>query len=152
MKTNLMATNYSKFGEILGELICDKKIDVPTLSSALNVSKNTIYQYISNKRLPTYIIALDFADYFNCSLDFLFGLSDNFTTVLSKNRQSFSERFLFLLKYFGKTEYRLTKEMKISRASIYYWKIGENQPSVDSLIKLAAYFDCSLDFIAGRTN
>jgi transcriptional regulator with XRE-family HTH domain len=58
-------------------------------------------------------------------------------------------------------ELRLTKgveqkdvanSINIGKGSISNWEIGRTEPSIDNLIKLADYFDCSIDYLTGREN
>ena len=48
------------------------------------------------------------------------------------------------------SERQLEKEMDITLSSIYAWRIGKAKPSFDALIKIADYFNVSLDYLAGR--
>lgn len=52
----------------------------------------------------------------------------------------------------GKTEYRLQKDLNISRSLTYRWLSGKAIPTVDSLIALAKYFGCTVDYLLGREN
>ena len=48
------------------------------------------------------------------------------------------------------SERQLEKEMNITLGSIYSWRIGKAKPSYDALIKIANYFNVSLDYLVGR--
>lgn len=61
------------FSETLSGLILENCVTVEELSKAVWVDSSTIYKYISKRCLPTIHHAIALADYFQCSLDYLFG-------------------------------------------------------------------------------
>ena len=48
------------------------------------------------------------------------------------------------------TQTALAKDLKVSNTTISNWEAGYRQPDLDSLIRLANYFDVSLDYLFGR--
>lgn len=42
--------------------------------------------------------------------------------------------------------------LKVEPATITNWEKGNRFPKEDTLIKIADYFDCSLDYLLGRSN
>ena len=42
--------------------------------------------------------------------------------------------------------------LNISRQAYGYWEVGERNPDINSLIKLADYYNVSIDYLVGRTN
>lgn len=46
----------------------------------------------------------------------------------------------------GVTDYRVAEDCGISRSAFIGWKNGEYKPSLDSLQKLADYFDVSIAY------
>ena len=48
--------------------------------------------------------------------------------------------------------YRVAKELNISQGLMNEYKNGVKTPTVDNLIKIADYLDCSIDYLVGRTN
>lgn len=51
----------------------------------------------------------------------------------------------------GITQYRLAKNLGISGGHLGDWKKGKSRPTIDNLIKIADYFDVSVDYLLGRT-
>ena len=45
---------------------------------------------------------------------------------------------------------RLAEIIETSQRNIGRWENGENEPSYSQLIKLANFFNCSLDYLVGR--
>lgn len=56
-----------------------------------------------------------------------------------------------LLKQRGKSE-ELSKNTGISSGNISDWKSGRSKPGLESLIKIADHFECSIDYLLDRTN
>lgn len=50
----------------------------------------------------------------------------------------------------GLTQVQLAKLMNISQSNLSGWESEKWQPDNDSLIKLANYFDVSIDYLLGR--
>lgn len=46
----------------------------------------------------------------------------------------------------------LSKATGISSGNICDWKSGRSKPNAETLVKVANYFDCSVDYLLGRTN
>ncbi len=46
----------------------------------------------------------------------------------------------------------LGKIVGVSRFSVSNWETGRNQPNNDILFKLSEYFNCSIDYLLGRTD
>ena len=50
------------------------------------------------------------------------------------------------------SQYALAKSIIVSQSTICNWLNGKKEPSVESLWKLADFFDVSVDYIIGRKN
>ena len=60
------------------------------------------------------------------------------------------EKVLKLIESARKTDNLLEKEIGLSRGAINNWRSQKGKPSFDALVKIANYFDLSLDFFADR--
>lgn len=63
----------------------------------------------------------------------------------------FYTRLINLCELKGITITALTAANGISKGNVTRWKNG-SIPNGDTLIKLADYFDCSIDYLLGRTD
>ena len=142
--------NMAKFSDRLGDIMFDKYTSTAAFSKAVGVSKSTIYRYLKGQRVPETEILIRIADYFHCTIDFLLGLEENDYAEPPRACPPFSERFVFLLKKFHYTKYRLSVKAKIPESVLYTWQKGECSPELESLLKLARLFDCSVDYVLGR--
>lgn len=56
-------------------------------------------------------------------------------------------RLLSLRKNIGKTQEEVAKELGITRATYANYEAGKTQPDFDILLKIANYFNVSLDYL-----
>lgn len=63
----------------------------------------------------------------------------------------FYERFYRLCVEKGKFPHVVGQELNISPGTITSWKQRGGFPNGNTLIKLADYFNCSVDYLLGRT-
>ena len=61
----------------------------------------------------------------------------------------FFDKYSELCKKKGKTPTGVAIELNVSRATVNYWKNG-NVPKQDTLIKIANYFNVSVDYLLGN--
>lgn len=48
--------------------------------------------------------------------------------------------------------YQLAKAIDVSNAAICKWENGIAEPKVSYLIKLSEFFDCTVDYLTGKTD
>ncbi len=65
---------------------------------------------------------------------------------------TFAERVKELRLEHGLTQDKLGKIIGVKNFSIYSYEKGRACPEMKSLVKMAEYFDVSLDYLAGRTD
>ena len=56
-----------------------------------------------------------------------------------------------LRKKKGISQLRLATELNTTQNTISRYETGEREPGIDELIKIADYFNVSVDFLIGRT-
>jgi transcriptional regulator with XRE-family HTH domain len=128
----------------------DKKITPESLSKILDVDLSLIYKYLRKEFTPSTPNAVKIANYFNCSLDYLIGLSEDTSTLFCEEIKPFGIQFQSLLRKHNCTRYRLKKETTLAKQSVDDWFNGIRIPTIENLQILAQYFDCSLDYLVGR--
>lgn len=60
------------------------------------------------------------------------------------------DRVRYLMNTEKLSQYALAKAIKVSESTVCNWLNGKKEPSIESLWKLADYFDVSVDYIIGR--
>ena len=145
--------NLSKLSERIKELAFECSVKMTELATALGVKPSTLYRYVNGERTPSFQNFIKLLEYFNCSADFLLGLTDYpplNTTYLPA--PAFSTRFRYLLDTHAVTQYALHKKTGFSYDNFSKWLNGVTSPYADNLIKLAKAFDCTVDYLIGRTD
>lgn len=143
----------SKLSERIKELMFERSVKTAELAKQLNVKPSTLYRYLNGERTPTFQNFIKLLEYFNCSADFLLGLTDySPTNVTYRPTPAFSARFRYLLDAHRVTQYALHKKTNLSYDNFNKWLHGTTSPYADNLIKLAKAFDCTVDYLIGRTD
>ena len=140
----------SKLSIRLKEYMEESAIDQSALATAIKVERSNISEFLSGKHLPSFEAFVSLLYFFNCSADYLLGLTDMHTEEPLHEVPPFGERLRALLKAQKISQAQLIRELPISSAVPYKWLSGKNFPSVESLIRLAEYLDCSVDYLIGR--
>lgn len=61
-----------------------------------------------------------------------------------------AERLSYLMKIEMLSQSELARKIDISQSAVCNWLNGKKEPSIDSLWKLADYFDVTTDYLIGR--
>ncbi len=140
----------SKFGERLNELLLLNNISPEKLAAAVDVSLSTVYRWKNNetKLFLSNLIAL--ANFFNCSIDFLLGRSEEIITFKPiTDLPKFSLRLREIMKEKGISTYWLRKNTRYDGKYFQKWDNG-SVPLALTLIELADIIDCTVDYLVGR--
>ena len=62
----------------------------------------------------------------------------------------FAERPLELRKEKNVSQAALAKAIGVSYSIVCYWETDRSEPTGVNLVKLADFFDCSVDYLLGR--
>ena len=142
----------SNFKERLNEFMILQNVNTPKLAKLLNVSDTALNGLKRGAHYPSTEILYALITYFNCSADYLLGLSDDYPEEkrYPLPTSDFASRFNKILKETGVTQYRLTKEGNFSGNLLYKWLHGQSLPSTANLIKLANFLSVSVDYLLDR--
>ncbi len=141
----------SKLPERLNEVMFEKNLTPAEFAKQVGVDRNTITRYLQGVRLPSFKNFIKMLEVLNCSADFLVGLIDfPPANLVFHPIPPFQERFKELLQTFNFSQFKLYNKTKLSYDDYNRWLKGVSVPYVDSLVKLAQAFECSVDFILGR--
>ena len=141
----------AKFSDTLNELILLNGLNEQSLAENSGVPIACISSYVRGLQAPYIDTLIKLSDYFKCSIDYLLGRTDKTCKKAYKNKVPFAQRFKELLKLNNCPSYNNTfGEMEISKSSFYEWKRGDSLPTLENLVRLAEFFDCSVDFLLGR--
>lgn len=139
-----------RFVEVLKDLMLESGIDIKELAKQTDIRLGSLYFYFKNDTIPDVNCAIKLSEYFNCSINYLLGLSENKTSKLKITNKPFIENYIFLLERYNTNNYKVCNSININRNSIYNWKKGKT-PKMVNLVEIAKYFNTSIDFLLGRT-
>ena len=140
----------SKLSKRLKELMDEAEIKTPALGEAIHTEPSAITKFLRAERMPSANTLVKLADYFNCTTDYLLGLSDVVDERKFQQCPPFSEQIDILIAFSKKSQYRFGIEAELSDETFRRWRKGMNEASVETLVKIAKYLNCSVDFVLGR--
>ena len=140
----------SKLSERVKEYLQELEWTQTELSKKANVRNTLVSNVILDLHNPRYENFVKMLYAFNCSADYLLGLTDLHTEEPLHPVLPFGERLREILKEQKITQDKLKKALPVSGSVLYKWLSGKSFPSTASLIRLAEYLDCSVDFLIGR--
>ncbi len=142
------------FSKRFHDLITEKGISHKELSEILKINLHDIIRWDSGKNdyLPSIKKLMIFADYFQCSVDYLLGLTDVDSYFSSPVKEpQIAGRFHKIVYGRNMTFTSLSEKTGIKNTTLFYnWNSGKSLPQIENLIKVAAALDCSVDFLLGR--
>lgn len=121
-----------------------------TLAEKTGIALSCISLYTRGLQAPYLQALVKLADCFNCPIDYLLGRADSYSAKKFESCPPFAQRFNELLKSCNCATFASFKDTGISKSSFYEWKRGKSLPTLDNLIILAEYFNCSVDYLLGR--
>ena len=138
------------FSDTLKDLMSEKQITIKYLSEQTKIKLSRLYDYINEKRMPSLENAIKIAEFFHCSLDYLFGFTKEYKACEFITVSSINERIRTVIDNCGKSRYAVCKQMNIDQSQMFKWYNGKQTPALSSLINFADYLGFSLDYLAGR--
>jgi len=141
----------SKLSEQLFELMAEDGYQQTTLAKAMNTSSSKLSLYLADKCMPDFENFVALSEFFHCSADYLLGLSEYPQRGIPyRPVPPFGIRLRTLLREKSKSQYNLIQKTGLSWSILHNWLIGKSLPSAENLLRLANYFNCSVDFLLGR--
>ena len=138
----------SKFSEVLEELVIKEGCSYNELARRIGINDSQIIRY-KNGAIPKIKQAIKIANYFKCSLNYLFGFVNEYkvqVTPLELDEYNFINKYLNLLTTNNITHYYLSKQIEICETSLRIWK-KHTIPSTSAILEIANYFSVSIDFL-----
>ena len=114
-----------KFSEVLNSLMVDNNISIKELAKNTNINIATFYYYFKHQATPDVDSAIKICEFFNCSIHYLLGLTEEDNIKLKNTNKKFIENYEFLLKYNQVTNYKVCNDLNINRNSLYNWRCGK---------------------------
>ena len=142
-----MQNIYTKIKDTrISELRLDKDLKQREVASKLDVLRGVtdILLFKSN----------ELANLYDCSLDYLFGLSNkNIKTDSNEiNLELMCQRILALRKEKNLTQAQVSKYIGFNQRTYAHYENGSRIPTIFKVYYIAVFYNISLDYIVGRSN
>ena len=137
------------FKQKLQFLMKEGNVSVTTLSKELNIAKSCISGWKNGIALPKFDKAILLCQYFDCSLNFLFGNSEFEEKAKPYNIVNFGKHIKGLLKDKKIKQEKFFADLDLSSSNISYWSKDNTFPQMEIIIKIANYLNVSIDYLVG---
>lgn len=143
-------SKFTKFFTSFKDLLDEIGLTIMEFSRVSGIKKSCLYRYRAGD-MPSIENAVKIANYFDCTLNFLMGIDDekNYPHLHTYDSSVFYGRFKQMLSDKGISVYRISIDAGVNDSSDYAWQKGR-EPSMATLVKIAEYLNCQIDYLIGR--
>ena len=134
----------------INEFLRDEEINQAELARITNIHHTIISNYVTFGTEPCYRYFIKLLEVMQCSADYALGLTDIDSEETFLEPLPFGARLREILNQKGISQERLKRELPVSGSILYRWISGKALPYPSSLMRLAKYLDCSVDYLLGR--
>ena len=145
---SLSTTFQKRFNDIIEESDY-KRAEIVKL---IPISHSTLSNALSYGIIPSVKTLIRVADFFNISINYLLGKSDDEHFEKSSTTATFHQRFESLCLEKGVTHYKVAIDCLFDKSSISKWFSKNFIPELEIIELLCDYFNVSPDFLLGRTD
>ena len=143
----------NQFQESIQDLMNEHKLNRVMLAKAVGVTSTTINGFFNYDYYPQIELAIKLSNYFDCSIDYLFGLTDvktkEYDLDMNKVMQNFNDNISSMLKSSGVSNGKAMRDMGMGEFTLYRWRRGMF-PKTVTLIAVAKYFGVSVEYLLGH--
>lgn len=136
--------------EKLKEYVQEAELTQSALAEKTGILNACLSNYMAGKSTPTYKNLTKLLYEFDCSANELLGQTDLQPREKLYPVLPFGERLRAALNEFGVSQEKLKRELPVSGSVVYKWLSGKSEPLADTLVRIATYLDCSVDYLIGR--
>ncbi len=121
------------------------------LVKLIPISQSTLSNALTYGIIPSTKTLVKIADFFNISITFLLGKTDNEYFYKSPSPTTFLTRFETLCTEKGITHYKVATDCLFDKSNISRWFSKGFFPELEILELLCDYFNVTIDYLLGRT-
>ena len=137
--------------ESFAKLMKDNKVSAKQLAAVFGVDVTTIRNWRSDRRGIKLSNAVKIANNFGCTLEYLIGRAEyQAMPPVSQECPPFFVRLKQLMDQHGVSRYRLVCDKAVDDYKFENWQKGAD-PCVNSVVRLADYFNSTVDLFLYRT-
>ncbi len=144
--------NLSLFAERLIELKEEYELSNLQLERICGCKNQSISTWLTRNVYPKLVNLLRMSDYFQCSIDYLLGLTDDRSIERTRAHSNFITRANELAAKNNVSKYRIAKECGFDKGNFTKWASRGMLPQTESLIAIANYFDCTVEYLLGLSD
>ena len=122
------------------------------LVKLIPISQSTLSNALTYGIIPSTKTLIKIADFFDISLSFLLGKTDNEDFYKLSSPASFLSRFETLCSEKEVTHYKVANDCLFDKSNISRWISKGFLPELEILELLCDYFNVSIDYLLGRTD
>ena len=134
------------------EIIDESDLSRNELLKLIPISTSTLSNALSYGIIPSVKILIRIADYFDISINYLLGKSNENDFIKSFSTVTFQQRFNDLCKEKNVTHYRVAFDNGLNPSIISKWYGNNYLPELNIVKNLCNYFNVSPDYLLGRTD
>lgn len=138
----------------LEELRLDNDLKQKDIANELNISGKNYSDWERGVTDIPLEKSNELANYYDCSLDYLFGLS-NIKTINERkniNLELLSQRLLDTRKERNLTQSELSKDVGYHQRTYAHYENGSRIPTSFKVFYIALYYNISLDYLVGKSD
>ncbi len=145
-----MDNSIEMFRISLNDILSVRDLDTVGFAKAFGIDPSIVRRW-RNKGIDVRLKTLiKLADYFECSIEYLCGKTQEYNEFKSKKEYTnFGKRLRLIMTQLKLRPFQLFNDTKIIPSKYYYWLNG-GEPSLTSLEMLADYLNVTLDYLVGR--
>lgn len=150
-----MLNEYTRVKETrIAELRLDNDLKQKEIASELNVLENNYSKWERGITDIPLEKSNSLANFYKCSLDYLFGLSDK--NIITERKdidlKLLCERLLLLRKKKNLTQEKLSELVGFLQRTYAHYENGTRIPMSFKVYYIALYYNVSMDYLVGRTD
>lgn len=148
---NIITNNIEIFTENFIDLFTKTNLNKTNFANKVGIKHSQIEHYLQGT-IPTIKSVVKICDFFGCSIDYMFGLNNNFKHENLKegfNSNCFYLEYERLLKLNHTNHFRLSKDKIVTETSLSLWEKG-SLPKFEVLVAIAYELSGSIDKMLGR--
>jgi transcriptional regulator with XRE-family HTH domain len=144
--------DLSIFAERIIELKEENHLSNLQFEKVSGCKNQSISTWLTRNVYPKLVNLLRMSDYFQCSIDYLLGLTDDKRLTRTDTPSTFIVRANELAAKNNVSKYRISKECGFDKGNFSKWASRGMLPQTQSLIAIAEYFDCSVEYLFGLSD
>lgn len=139
-----------EFCERFKDLLIENGFKVNDVVSFLCKNPTTIYDWLRGKHLPRINEIFELSNLFKCSIDYLLCRTENYENLKPTKYPNIAQQIENVLKENNVTRYKLCKTKILTRGADYRIFYKNENPSTETVVKIADYLGVSVDYLVGR--